>query len=153
MASNIVTKDSSNGIKSNPTSMGLNNGLSGGLNNSSTPLGLLNGFTTGSNMGLGNTGLNNTLSAGLNSIHNSTSLISNSIIGTDLVNSSNLTNGLTNYRHWKYRNPPEGLLEYQLMKCIMPQQPCVFKDSCPNAHSDGELEEWKARFVEKNILF
>ena len=48
------------------------------------------------------------------------------------------------YIHWKYRKPPGGLHESQLAKCILPQ-PCVFSDSCPNAHSDGELQEWKNR--------
>ena len=45
---------------------------------------------------------------------------------------------------WKHRRPPDGCLKNQLMMCIMPQ-PCVFKESCPNAHSEEELAEWKRR--------
>ena len=47
---------------------------------------------------------------------------------------------------WKYRRPPEGLLEAQLMLCIMPQ-PCIFGDKCQSAHSENELREWRARYV------
>lgn len=52
----------------------------------------------------------------------------------------------TTKKRWQYRQPPDGCIPSQLMLCIMPQ-PCVFQDNCPNAHSEGELEEWKSRYI------
>ena len=48
------------------------------------------------------------------------------------------------HKKWYHRKPPDVQLESQLMLCIMPR-PCIFKDSCLNAHSESELEEWRLR--------
>ena len=46
---------------------------------------------------------------------------------------------------WKYRKPPDGLMESQMILCFMPH-PCVFGNSCQHAHCTDELEEWRQRY-------
>ena len=53
---------------------------------------------------------------------------------------------LKTLKRWQYRPPPDGLTPSQLMLCILPQ-PCVFQDKCQNAHSEGELDEWRKRYI------
>ncbi|KAK7502369.1 hypothetical protein BaRGS_00006322, partial [Batillaria attramentaria] len=51
--------------------------------------------------------------------------------------------------NWHHRPPPRGQSseEYQLCQRYLATSRCPFGDKCTQAHSEGELEEWKERFT------